>query len=107
VREQFGSVLVEGMACGLPAIAVNRLGPADIVRPGQTGWLVAPEDEAELADALAEAIAYPEERLRRGATARRDVLARFAWPALADRLCTLFAEVAGSPAGDEEPAAAG
>ena len=107
VREQFGSVLVEGMACGLPAIAVNRLGPADIVRPGQTGWLVAPEDEAELAGALAEAIAHPEERLRRGAAARRDVLARFAWPALAQRLCELFSEVADAAAGDEAPAAAG
>ena len=107
VREQFGSVLVEGMACGLPAIAVNRLGPADIVRPGQTGWLVAPDDEAELADALAEAIAHPEERLRRGAAARRDVLARFAWPALAQRLCELFSEVADAAAGDEAPAAAG
>jgi glycosyltransferase involved in cell wall biosynthesis len=107
VREQFGSVLVEGMACGLPAIAVNRLGPADIVRPGQTGWLVAPDDEAELAGALAEAIAHPEERLRRGAAARHDVLARFAWPALAQRLCTLFSEVADAAAGDEAPAAAG
>jgi glycosyltransferase involved in cell wall biosynthesis len=107
VREQFGSVLVEGMACGLPAIAVNRLGPADIVRPGQTGWLVAPDDEAELAGALAQAIAHPEERLRRGAAARRDVLARYAWPALAQRLCALFAQVADAAAGDEEPAAAG
>jgi glycosyltransferase involved in cell wall biosynthesis len=107
VREQFGSVLVEGMACGLPAIAVNRLGPADIVRPGQTGWLVAPDDEAELAGALAQAIAHPEERLRRGAAARRDVLARYAWPALAQRLCALFAEVADAAAGAEEPAAAG
>ena len=107
VRKQFGSVLVEGMACGLPAIAVNRLGPADIMRPGQTGWLVAPDDEAELADALAEAIAHPEERLRRGAAARRDVLARFAWPALAQRLCELFSEVADAAAGDEAPAAAG
>jgi glycosyltransferase involved in cell wall biosynthesis len=106
VREQFGSVLVEGMACGLPAIAVNRLGPADIVRPGQTGWLVAPDDDAELAGALAQAIAHPEERLRRGVAARRDVLARFAWPALAERLCRLFAEVAESGAGDEAAAAA-
>jgi glycosyltransferase involved in cell wall biosynthesis len=107
VREQFGSVLVEGMACGLPAIAVNRLGPADIVRPGQTGWLVAPDDEVELAGALAQAIAHPEERLRRGAAARRDVLARFAWPALAERLCGLFAEVAESAAEGEAAAAAG
>jgi glycosyltransferase involved in cell wall biosynthesis len=106
VREQFGSVLVEGMACGLPAIAVNRLGPADIVRPGQTGWLVAPDDEAELAGALAQAIAHPEERLRRGAAARRDALARYAWPALAERLCALFCEVADAAAADEAPAAA-
>jgi glycosyltransferase involved in cell wall biosynthesis len=106
VREQFGSVLVEGMACGLPAIAVNRLGPADIVRPGQTGWLVAPDDEAELAGALAQAIAHPEERLRRGAAARRDALARYAWPALAERLCALFSEVADAAAADEAPAAA-
>jgi glycosyltransferase involved in cell wall biosynthesis len=101
VREQFGSALVEGMACGLPAIAVDRLGPADIVRPGQTGWLVEPDDETQLAGALAQAIGHPEERLRRGAAARHDVLARFAWPALADRLCALFAQVADTAAGDE------
>ena len=105
-REQFGSALVEGMACGLPAIAVDSLGPADIVRPGQTGWLVAPDDEAALAGALAEAIGHPEERLRRGTAARRDVLTRFAWPALAQRLCALFAEVAAPAAGDETAAAA-
>jgi glycosyltransferase involved in cell wall biosynthesis len=100
VREQFGSALVEGMACGLPAIAVDRFGPADIVRPGQTGWLVAPDDEVELAGALAQAIDHPEERLRRGAAARRDVLVRFAWPALAERLCGLFERVAAEAAGD-------
>ncbi len=100
VREQFGSALVEGMACGLPAIAVDRFGPADIVRPGQTGWLVAPDDEVELAGALAQAIDHPEERLRRGAAARRDVLVRFAWPALAERLCGLFEQVAAAAAGE-------
>ena len=106
VREQFGSVLVEGMACGLPAIAVDRLGPSDIVRPGQTGWLVAPDDEAALAGALAQAIAHPEERLRRGAAARRDMLVRFAWPALAERLCALFADVAHGAADDAAATAA-
>jgi glycosyltransferase involved in cell wall biosynthesis len=106
VREQFGSALVEGMACGLPAVAVDRFGPADIVRPGQTGWLVAPDDEAALAGALAQAIDHAEERLRRGAAARRDVLVRFAWPALADRLCALFEQVAAAH-GDEAVVGAG
>jgi glycosyltransferase involved in cell wall biosynthesis len=104
VREQFGSALVEGMACGLPAVAVDRFGPADIVRPGHTGWLVEPDDEAALAGALSQAIDHPEERRRRGAAARRDVMLRFAWPALAERLCQLFAEVVGAT--DDDPAVA-
>jgi glycosyltransferase involved in cell wall biosynthesis len=104
VREQFGSALVEGMACGLPAVAVDRFGPADIVRPGHTGWLVEPDDEAAMAGALAQAIDHPEERRRRGAAARRDVMLRFAWPALADRLCALFAEVVA--ASDDDTAVA-
>src|SRR4051794_17022327 len=44
VREQFGQVLVEAMACGLPCIAVDRYGPARIVNDGATGWLVEPDD---------------------------------------------------------------
>jgi glycosyltransferase involved in cell wall biosynthesis len=91
------------MACGLPAVAVDRFGPADIVRPGHTGWLVEPDDEAALAGALAQAIDHPEERRRRGAAARRDVMLRFAWPALAERLCQLFAEVGAT---DDDPAVA-
>jgi glycosyltransferase involved in cell wall biosynthesis len=44
VREQFGQVLVEGMACGLPAIAVDAHGPGEIVKAGATGWLVEGDD---------------------------------------------------------------
>ena len=102
VREQFGLVLVEGMACGLPAIAVDRFGPADIVDGGETGWLVEPDDEAGLAAALAEAIDRPGERARRGALARERAIARYSWPALAQRLAGVFAAVAAG----EAPAAA-
>jgi glycosyltransferase involved in cell wall biosynthesis len=95
VREQFGSVLVEGMACGLPAIAVDRLGPADIVHDGQTGWLVEPDDERALADALVACVAEPVQRRRRGRRAWRDVRERFSWPALAAGLAEVLDEVAG------------
>ena len=37
VREQFGQVLVEGMACGLPAIAVDAHGPGEIVERRRDG----------------------------------------------------------------------
>jgi glycosyltransferase involved in cell wall biosynthesis len=99
VREQFGLVLVEGMACGRPAIAVDRFGPAEIVRPGRTGWLVGPDDEAALAAAMREAIDAPGEVARRGALARRDALARWSWPALADRLAAVLVAVAATRAG--------
>ena len=96
ICEQFGLVLVEGMACELPAIAVDRYGPADIVTPGKTGWLVAPDDEAALADAIVEAISDPAELRRRGAAAEHDVAQRFAWPAIAQRLGETLAQAAAS-----------
>ena len=42
VREQFGAVIVEAMACGLPALAVNAYGPAEIIDAGETGVARAP-----------------------------------------------------------------
>jgi glycosyltransferase involved in cell wall biosynthesis len=90
VREQFGLVLVEGMACGLPAIAADAGGPSLIVEHGRTGWLVAPDDEAALADALVRAVNDPAERRRRGEAAWRAARARYAWPALAQRLTDVY-----------------
>jgi glycosyltransferase involved in cell wall biosynthesis len=64
---------------------------------------VAPDDEAALAGALAQAIDHPRSAPpRRGRAPRR--AARFAWPALADRLCALFAEC-GAAADDAAVAA--
>jgi glycosyltransferase involved in cell wall biosynthesis len=94
VREQFGSVLVEGMACGLPPVAVDRFGPADIVDDGSTGWLVEPDDQGALADALVACTQDPVERRRRGRRAWRVARERFSWPALAGDLAEVLDEVA-------------
>jgi glycosyltransferase involved in cell wall biosynthesis len=96
VREQFGQVLVEGMACGLPAIAVDAHGPAEIVRAGHTGWLVPPDDAPALGAALTEAVVQPGERARRGAEAAADAHARFTWPALAERVAAVYDRVISS-----------
>jgi glycosyltransferase involved in cell wall biosynthesis len=79
VAEQFGQVLIEAMACGLPVIAVDRGGPSAIVDDPQTGWLVEPDDPEGLADAIVEAIADPGERRARGARAREEVVGRYGW----------------------------
>jgi glycosyltransferase involved in cell wall biosynthesis len=96
VREQFGQVLVEAMACGLPCVAVDRFGPAHIVRDGETGWLVEPDDEQALADALTEVAGDGDERRERGSCALADVRERFIWPALTAELSAVL-EAACAP----------
>ena len=96
VREQFGLVLVEAMACGVPPVAVDRFGPGEIVADGETGWLVEPDDVGGLAAALLEAIDDPAERARRGARGHAEAIERYGWPALTRR----FADVLDGVVGD-------
>ncbi|MEL6495377.1 MAG: glycosyltransferase family 4 protein [Cyanobacteria bacterium J06623_7] len=51
--EAFGNVAIEALACGVPIIAYRRGGPGEIVREGQTGFLVEPDNVEELAAAIA------------------------------------------------------
>jgi glycosyltransferase involved in cell wall biosynthesis len=95
VREQFGQVLVEGMACGLPAIAVDAWGPADIIEHGETGWLVEPDDVVSLANALVHAVNCPAERRRRGLRAAEVARERYSWPALAEEVAGVYDAVCG------------
>jgi glycosyltransferase involved in cell wall biosynthesis len=92
VREQFGVVLVEGMACGLPAIGVDRLGPAEIIDDGQTGWLVEPNDVNQLADAIVAVLDDDPERRRRGLAACTTANTRWGWPALTGRMARALDE---------------
>jgi len=46
-------MLVEAMACGLPAISTRLVGIPDLVRHMETGLLVEPNDPVELAEAIA------------------------------------------------------
>jgi glycosyltransferase involved in cell wall biosynthesis len=95
VREQFGQVLVEGMACGLPAVAADALGPAEIVRDGETGWLVPPDDAGQLENALVAVVDGAAERRRRGAAAHADVVRRFGRGAAAARIAATYAAAIG------------
>lgn len=96
VREQFGQVLIEAMACGLPVIAADAHGPAEIVDHGHTGWLVEPDDEDELCEALVEAVNDDAKRARKGRVAYEESRGRYSWPALAEGVSAVYEDVAES-----------
>ncbi|HYP48234.1 MAG TPA: glycosyltransferase family 4 protein [Thermoleophilaceae bacterium] len=101
VREQFGPVLVEAMACGLPPIAVDAHGPAEVVDAGDTGWLVPPDDEDAMVEALVEAVNDGAERSRRGERAYEVARGRYSWPALARGVAQVYEDVrSGRPAAE-------
>ncbi|MGF1491066.1 MAG: glycosyltransferase family 4 protein [Microcoleaceae cyanobacterium] len=50
--EAFGNVAIEALACGVPVIAYYRGGPTEIIREGETGWLVEPDSVAGLIAAI-------------------------------------------------------
>jgi len=105
VLEQFGLVLIEAMACGVPAIAVDRGGPSTIIEDGVNGRLIPPDDRAAMADAMVEAVNHPELTAERGRRGRESVLETYTWEAVGAELEDLIVGVVeprsmrGSPAG--------
>lgn len=93
-REQFGLVLVEAMACGIPAVATASAGPSSIISDGQTGWLVPAHDMGRLEAALAEVLADDRERTRRGRAAQLGARTRYSWSGVSGRLLAVLEAVA-------------
>jgi len=49
-REPFGLVMIEAMACGTPVIAYRRGSVPEVVKDGETGFIV--ETKEEMAEAI-------------------------------------------------------
>lgn len=69
-----GFVYLEAMACGLPVIACSGSGAAEVITPGETGFLVPPEDRDGLVEALRMLLSDAPLRLRMGQNAREYVM---------------------------------
>ena len=91
--EQFGRVVVEAMACGVPVIASRSGALPDVV--GGAGVLVPPGDVPAWSQALAELAGSHERRVElREAGLRR--AERFTWSAVAAEMAALYHRVSGS-----------
>ena len=70
--------LLEAGAMGKPMIATDVPGCRDVVKNGETGFLVRPRDSRDLADKMARLLVMPaEDRARMGQKARRRMVEEF------------------------------
>jgi hypothetical protein len=74
----FPTVILEAMASARPVVSTRIAGVPEQIVPEETGLLVEPGTEAELADSLARLIDSPELRQRLGAAGRARLEAEFA-----------------------------
>jgi len=70
-EEGIPNALLEAMAAGRACVATAVGGTPEVLRDGETGWLVPPGEPAALADAIEQALTRPDEARRRGAAAGR------------------------------------
>jgi glycosyltransferase involved in cell wall biosynthesis len=84
--------LMEAMISGVPVVATSISGIPELVRNGETGWLVPPETVTELADALTQIYRDPVEAERRAALGRKWVLEEFELSSNVRKLASLFVQ---------------
>jgi glycosyltransferase involved in cell wall biosynthesis len=92
--EPFGRVVVEAMALGRPVVATSVGGPAEIIRDGVDGILLAPRSPRRWAQAVGALIDSAELRagLGRAASARAE---DFSLPAHVSAMRAVYAQAAG------------
>ena len=82
------AVFALAMALGIPLIS-TAVSDIPCVLEG-AGWVVAPNSPVELATAIRERFADPDEATRRAATAHRRCIEDFSWDAMERDLRTVF-----------------
>ena len=92
IVENLPNTLLEGMACGLPAVALNTGGMADAVIDGQTGYLVEPSDNAGFAARIRQLLYNYKLRISMGISARALIKSEFNNEIQAQRFDDLYSE---------------
>lgn len=93
VREGFGIVTVEAMACGVPVVASDVPGSADILAGSEGGILVPLDDEAATVSSLLRILTNREHGQRMSERARAEVVAKFGKPIWERRLREFYGAV--------------
>jgi glycogen(starch) synthase len=91
--EAFGLVLLESLAVGTPVVASRVGGIPEFVEDGKAGLLVPPKSPTALAEAIGRLWQDREFARRLGEYGRDQVVPRYRWDAVVDRLDAVYREV--------------
>jgi glycosyltransferase involved in cell wall biosynthesis len=83
--ELLGLVTLEGMAHGKPVIVTRTASLPELVRDGETGFIVPPGDAGALGQRIDQLVFNPELSIEMGGRGRRHVEESFTWPRVAER----------------------
>ncbi len=89
--------VIEAMAAGVPVVATDVGGTADLVENGRTGILVPPDDPGALAAGLEDLLADSRRREEFGAAARKVAEERLSLHTMVEQLVALYEEAATGP----------
>ena len=90
--EGFPMVMIEAMACGLPAVSFDfKCGPKDIIKEGENGLVVSDGDIDGLAEAIVTLVRDDELRKRMGENAKK-VVETFSEAKVMDKWVRLYEE---------------
>jgi glycosyltransferase involved in cell wall biosynthesis len=89
--DTFGMVVSEAMATGIPVVIGRRIGAAELIRHGENGLLIQPENGADLRSALERLRAEPNLAHRLGAAGRATARAQ-TWDACAVATEAVYAQ---------------
>ncbi|MCB1919112.1 MAG: TIGR03088 family PEP-CTERM/XrtA system glycosyltransferase [Candidatus Competibacteraceae bacterium] len=95
--EGISNTILEAMACGLPVVATEVGGNAELVVAGKTGRLVPASDPEALALAIQEYMDDPGRMLAHGATGRQRIEERFSMEAMVDAYLKVYDNVLKTP----------
>jgi len=90
VPELLGQTLLEGMACGIPAICTSVASMPEIVVDGVTGFVVPPNDSGALREKLHWLRDNPERARVMGEAARQRIMDHFTWPLVVKRCLEIY-----------------
>jgi glycosyltransferase involved in cell wall biosynthesis len=90
VPELLGQTLLEGMACGAPAICTDIASLPEVVEDGRSGFVVPAHDAAALGQKLRWLREHPREAGEMGRAARARVLEKFTWPGVVERCLEIY-----------------